>query len=123
MTGVRVPRVIDLHHVVVYVVFLLLILHSHRVIERSHRFAFAEDLQRHSLPDVALRTAVPKQRPLLAHHVEEAGRDRLAVNIPFRLAPAIAKIPDRSNRVSGLRVTLLRGLFPGSAQFCLSEVP
>src|SRR5580700_6457019 len=86
--------------IVMNVVFLLLILGPHGVIERPHRFAFAENLQRDSLPDVALRTAVDKQTPLRTHHVDKAGSNRLPVNIPFRLAPRIAQIPDRDNRVA-----------------------
>src|SRR5207249_3773485 len=48
----------------------------HGLVERTKRNAFAEDFQRHTLSDVALRSAVGDQRlrgP--AEHIDEAWRD------------------------------------------------
>ncbi len=91
----RVPR-----HVVVNIELLLLVLGPHRVVQRSHGFAFAENLQRHSLAEVALRAAVHKQTPLRAHQVEETGRDHLAVDIAFGGAAGSAEIAHLGNRVA-----------------------
>ena len=51
----------------------------HRVVERAHRAAFAEDLRRHALPDFALGAAVGDQRVRRPRqHVDEARCDRQA---------------------------------------------
>jgi hypothetical protein len=47
-------------NVVVEIDFLLLILRTHRIVQGPHRFAFAENLQRDALTDVALRAPVDK---------------------------------------------------------------
>ncbi len=49
----------------------------HAVVERAHRAALAEDLERDALADVALRASVHEQRlGRPREHVDEAGRHR-----------------------------------------------
>ena len=52
------------------------LLFLHPGVERPHRPAFAEHLERDALADVALRAAIDEQRLVgPAEHVDEAGRD------------------------------------------------
>ena len=66
----------------------------HRVVQRAHRAAFAEDLRGHALTDLALRAAVDEQRlGRPRQHVDEARRDREARGVD-RSLPRLAA--DRS---------------------------
>ena len=71
-------------------------------VERAHRRAFAEDLGRHALADVALRAAVDEQRlggP--GQHVDEAGRDGQAASRRPRSRPrAPREVADRGDAVA-----------------------
>src|SRR5262249_16563247 len=65
----------------------------HLLVERAEGGALAEDLQRHPLPDVALRPPVDEEAALLPHHVDEAGGHGAAPALhlpppPPRAAPA-----------------------------------
>ena len=93
--GERVPGdvVVDIH-------LLLLVLGAHRVVHRPHGFAFAENLERHSLPDVALRAAVGEESGFAAHHVDEARCDHLAVNIQVGLSARVSQVADQRDRVA-----------------------
>ena len=56
--------------------------------QRPHGI-LAHDLERHTLRDVAERSLVHEQRFLrMSQHIDEPGRDRLAVRIDFRAADA-----------------------------------
>ena len=61
--------------------FLVHILGAHGIIHRTHGFAFTEDIQCDALPDIALRAAVGKEAGFPAHHVDEARRNHLAVDV------------------------------------------
>ena len=51
-------------HLMSYLMSLLLAQHvlAHAIVDRPHRFAFAHDLRRHALADLALRSAILDQR-------------------------------------------------------------
>src|SRR5580692_6377447 len=89
--------------VVVKIHFLLLVLGAHRVVHRAHGFAFAEDLERHALPYVALGAAVGKQTRFTAHHVREAGRNYLTVDVQIRATARLPKITYSCDGVTGDR--------------------
>ena len=73
----------------------------HRVVERAHRAAFAEDLERHALADVALRAAVGEQRlGRPREHVDEAGRDGQARWRRSTVAPSRCEVADRGDAVA-----------------------
>jgi hypothetical protein len=79
----RVPDDVEFDVALPLHLFLL-----HLLGERSHR-AFAEDFERHTLPEGPLRPAVLDQRRLgVAEHVDEAGGHRKPRGIDF-LAPTL----------------------------------
>src|SRR5882672_5794354 len=73
----------------------------HRLVQRSHGLALAHDLERYSLMNVALRTAVVNQgfgRP--AQHVDETGRNGEAFGVNFRFAASVGQLADGSDGVA-----------------------
>ena len=90
---------------------LLAVQSLHLGIERAHRLALAEDLERHPLLDVAERAAVLDQRFVRpAQHVDEARRDGEATRIDLGLALRIGERTNRRNAVAEDRdVSYARG--------------
>src|SRR5579871_162599 len=86
--------------VVMDVDFLLFVLRAHGVVHRPHRLAFAEDLERDALPEVALRAAVHEQAPLRTHQVDEAGCNHLTVYVEFALSSRTIQIADLRDMVA-----------------------
>ena len=73
----------------------------HAAVERSHGIAFAHHFQRDSLANVALRSPVFDQRLVgLAHHVDEAGRDRQAGRADFGLPAVFRQFAHRRDPVA-----------------------
>ncbi len=65
----------------------------HCVVERPHRAAFAHDLERNALADVALGPAVMNQRFVgPGHHVDEAGRHGQATDVDLQGRSRIADV-------------------------------
>ena len=88
--------------VILDVALLLLQLTFHGLGERPHGRAFAHDLERHALPDVALRTAILDERAVgPAQHVDETGGDRHPPRLQLRPAPRIGQRADGSNALPG----------------------
>src|SRR6266550_4151868 len=88
-------------HIVLDVALVLDHLAPHFVRERPHRFSFSENLQRYTLPDVALASSVLDERlggP--AQHVDEAWRDSHPAGVDVGLAPRTRQIADRSDLVA-----------------------
>ena len=75
--------------------------HLHGVRERTHRPAFAEDLERDTLPYVALRAAVHDEvlgRP--AQHVDDAGRHRHPGDIDLGRGSRGADVANGGDRIT-----------------------
>ena len=73
----------------------------HRVVQRAHRLALADHLERDALADVALGAAVVDERLVgPAQHVDEAGRDGQARGVDLRGAAAGAHVADRRDAVA-----------------------
>ena len=71
----------------------------HGVVERTHRAPFAEDLECHTLADVALRASVGEERfRRPRQHVDEAWRDGPAGGIRVVFADSPERSPTRSIR-------------------------
>jgi hypothetical protein len=87
--------------VVLEIALVVLHLPLHRVGERPHRRALAEDLRRHALADLALRAAVDQQRfRRPRQHVDEAGRHRQAARVHHHVAWQRRHLPDRFHPVA-----------------------
>ena len=72
----------------------------HGVVQRSHRPAFAEHLERDALPDVALAAAVDDQRLVgPAQHVDEAGRDGHAGGVDLESSAGTTDVADCDDAV------------------------
>ena len=81
--------------------FLLLILGAHRFVKGAHGFAFAENIQRDSLADVALGAAVGEETDFAAHHVDKAGGDHLAADIYVGATMSVPEFTHSRDGVSG----------------------
>ena len=76
-------------------------LRFHGVVERAHGFAFAHDLERHALANIALRATVLDQRFVgPGHHVHKAGRHGESLNIDFNDRGGIPNVAKRNYLVA-----------------------
>jgi hypothetical protein len=81
----------------------VLLFGAHLVIDWTHRLALAKDLERHALPQVALAAAVGEEARFRGHHVDEAGRDDLAVNVEVEPAEIRRNISHFGDGVAAVR--------------------
>ena len=69
--------------------------------QRAERFAFAENLQRHTLANVGLRAPIDVQRVRSPRqHVDEAGRHCHAGRIDVPSGVCLGQIPDRRDALA-----------------------
>ncbi len=70
----------------------------HRVVERSHRGAFAKNFQRHALANAALRVPILDKRFVRpTEHIDEAGGNGEAPCVDFFFAMRALQFSDGSN--------------------------